>query len=436
MDGRGCLLDQSSRRMRLPSAGARPRLVMGRKGRFAAVAGCLLMGCTPFAPESLEKADFLTRAQTRQGAGLQVSVAALSPAESRRYLGEDLAGRGVQPVWLRIENQNDFPVRYLPVWTDPSYFSPSEVAFMFHHFLGSGDNQRIDEYFFKTALDGFVPPKSSASGFVFAHASEGTKYVNVALFSDRKLTQFRVVVPVPGGKWDFQRVDFKNLYPAGKVVDLDLPGLKAALEALPCCVTNKEGTRWGDPLNLVVIGNPPHMVFPFVERGWHLTEPFDLAASRKAAMAFVFGEAYESSPVSPLYVFGRPQDFALQKIRNKISQRNHLRGWLAPFTYQGQRVWVGQISRDIGVRLTTKSWYLTTHKIDPEVDADRNYLLQDLAASGFVHAIGAVGGVGAAPITAPRGNLTGDPYFTDGRRLVVFLGNEPAGFDQMEFVKW
>jgi hypothetical protein len=411
-------------------------LVMARRLRYATVAGSLLVACTPFAPEPLDRADFLARAQSQEAGGLRVSVAALTAGESRRYFSEDLDARGVQPVWLRIENQNDFPVQYLPLGTDPSYFAPSEVAFMFHRFLGLGDNQHIDEYFLKTAIDGRVAPRSTASGFVLTHSSEGSKFVNVAVFSNRKLKPFRFVVPVPGGKWDFQRVNFKALYPPDKVVSLDLQGLKSALEALPCCVSNKDGTRWGDPLNLVIIGVPPHMVFPFVERGWHLTEPFDLAASRKAAIAFVFGEAYESSPVSPLYVYGRAQDLALQKIRNKISQRNHLRGWLAPFTYEGQTVWVGQISRDIGVRLTTKSWYLTTHKIDPEVDADRDYLLQDILASGFVRAFGFVGGVGAASISAPRGNLTGDPYFTDGKRLVLFLGTETAPLDQVETVKW
>jgi hypothetical protein len=387
-------------------------------------------------PEPFDRADFLARAQTQDADGLRVSVAALTPGESRRYFGEDLDGKGVQPIWLRIENQNDYPVWYLPLGTDPSYFSPSEVAFMFHRSLPGGDNQRIDEYFLKSAFDGAVAPKSTTSGFVLTHRSEGEKYVNVQVFSSQKLKQFRFVAPVPGGKWDFQRVDLKTLYPPDKVVALDLQGLRAALEALPCCVTNKEGSRWGDPLNLVIVGTAPHIVFPFVERGWNLTEPFDVAASRKAAMAFVFGEADESSPVSPLYLFGRPQDLALQKVRNKINQRNHLRGWLAPFTYEGQTVWVGQISRDIGVRLTTKSWYLTTHKIDPEVDADRSYLLQDLAASGFVRALGFVGGVGAAPIFAPRPNLTGDPYFTDGKRLVVFLGTYPLGVDAVEMVKW
>ena len=411
-------------------------LGMARLGCLAALAGSLFVACTPFIPEPLEHAEFLGRAKTQEEDGFRVSVVALTPDESRRYLGEDLDSKGVQPVWLRIENQKDAPVRYLPLWTDPNYFSPSEVAFNFHRSLGGGDNQRIDEYFLKNTLDVAVAPKSAASGLVFTHKSEGTKYVNVTLFSNHELKQFRFVVPVPGGKWDFQRVDLKTLYPPEQVVAVDLQGLKAALEALPCCVSNKEGSRWGDPLNLVIVGIPPHIVFPFVERGWNLTEPFDFAASRKAAMAFVFGEAYESSPVSPLYLYGRPQDLALQKIRNKISQRNHLRAWLAPFTFEGQTVWVGQISRDIGVRLTTKSWYLTTHKIDPEADADRDYLLQDLAASGFVRAYGFVGGVGAAPISAPRPNLTGDPYFTDGKRLVLFLGTEPEPLDKVEMVKW
>lgn len=403
--------------------------------RPLALAGFFLVACTPFSPQSLDGAEFLSRAQTQEVDGVRVSVVALTPDESRRYFGKDLDSRGVQPVWLRMENQTDSPVWYLPLGTDPSYFSPLEVAFMFHRFLG-GDNLAVDEYFLKTAFNNPVAPKNTATGFVLTHSSEGSKFVNVALLSSRKPIEMRFVVPVPGGKWDFQRVDLKALYPPAKVQSLDLPGLKVALEALPCCVTNKDGSRWGDPLNLVIIGTPPHIFFPFVERGWHLTEPFDLAASRKAATAFLFGEAYESSPVSPLYVYGRAQDIALQKIRNKISQRNHMRGWMAPFTYAGQRVWVGQISRDIGVRLTSKSWYLTTHKIDPEVDADRNYLLQDLLASGFVRAVGFVGGVGAAPFSAPRGNLTGDPYYTDGKRLVLFIGDEPVPLAQVELVKW
>ncbi len=82
--------------------------------------------------------------------------------------------------------------------------------------------------------------------------------------------------------------------------------------------------------------------------------------------------------MSALHVFGRSQDFALQKARQTINERLHLRLWLTPLRFQGKPVWIGQISRDIGVRFTPKTWNLTTHKIDPDVDDARDYLLDDL----------------------------------------------------------
>ncbi|MBE9581345.1 MAG: hypothetical protein IMF18_06975 [Proteobacteria bacterium] len=45
-------------------------------------------------------------------------------------------------------------------------------------------------------------------------------------------------------------------------------------------------------------------------------------------------------------------------------------------------------------------------------------------------------GVGKAPIDTPRGNLTGDPYFTDGLRVVLWISGEPFGFADVEFVEW
>jgi hypothetical protein len=96
----------------------------------------------------------------------------------------------------------------------------------------------------------------------------------------------------------------------------------------------------------------------------------------------------------------------------------------------------GADSRDVGVRFTTKSWYLTTHKIDPDVDEARDYLLQDLGFSGYMAKIGYAPGVGAAPRSAPRHNLTGDPYFTDGNRLVVFLDDAPGPVTRAELVTW
>jgi hypothetical protein len=148
------------------------------------------------------------------------------------------------------------------------------------------------------------------------------------------------------------------------------------------------------------------------------------------------GERYRYAPISPLYLFGRPQDLALQKARDTIHQRNHLRLWLSPMRYQGKPVWVGQISRDIGSRLTIHSPYLTTHKIDPDVDEARTALVEDMAYSQNLAVIGMADGVGAAPRTAPRTNLTTDPYYTDGLRAVLVFGAFPRSLTEIEFAPW
>ena len=110
---------------------------------------------------------------------------------------------------------------------------------------------------------------------------------------------------------------------------------------------------------------------------------------------------------------------AQQLARDHQRARLHLRLWITPLRFQGKPVWIGQISRDIGVRFTPKTWNLTTHKIDPDVDDARDYLLDDLLEGGRVALVAYVAGAEAAGRTTPRHNLTGDPYFTDGLRAVA-----------------
>jgi hypothetical protein len=127
-----------------------------------------------------------------------------------------------------------------------------------------------------------------------------------------------------------------------------------------------------------------------------------------------------------LYAFGRSQDIALQRGRSKIAQRNHMRLWLAPFRLEGKPVWVGQVSRDIGVKLTSKSPTLTTHVIDPNVDEARQYVLQSLLHEEAVDWFAIVRGASAATRDQPRRNLTDDPYFTDGMRMAIDISSTPV----------
>ena len=98
-----------------------------------------------------------------------------------------------------------------------------------------------------------------------------------------------------------------------------------------------------------------------------------------------------------------------------------------PVNFNGTPVWAGQTSRDIGVRLTTRT--ITTHKIDPDVDDARWYLMQEMQS---LRRFAFTKGVGAAASEISRVNFTGGPYWTDGLRLVMWLSDEPVSYQRVE----
>jgi len=82
---------------------------------------------------------------------------------------------------------------------------------------------------------------------------------------------------------------------------------------------------------------------------------------------------------------------------------------------------IGQISRDIGVRFTTKTWSFSTRVIDPDGDEAGNSLVTDLLYTGGLEKIGWVSGLGVATPHHPQTNLTGDPYFHKGLGAVLLF---------------
>jgi hypothetical protein len=388
-------------------------------------------------PDRTAEQPFQSRAEVRQQGAVTVRAAVLTDDESERYFGASPADHGIQVVWLSVDNASDLRLRFLPIVIDPNYFSAQEVERLLRGWWrGGSTNASIASAVSRAPMPDVIPQKKSAAGFVFTHREGGLKMFEVGFETDSQMLRFRFVLPVGGSSYAIQKVDFGSIYPPGTVEAVDLAALREKLAQLRCCTTNKDGNTNGDPLNIVVVGRGIDALFAFIERGWRLDEPFDLHSVYRTIRAFLFGSEYFNAPVSPLYVFGRQQDVALQKARDTISQRNHLRLWLAPFTIDGLQVWVGQISRDIGIKLTTQSWYLTTHRISPEVDQDRFYLVQDLILSGAVTRFGFVRGVGVSSLPDPRVNLTGEYYLTDGLRLVLFLNEPRRAFDQIDFLDW
>ncbi len=393
-------------------------------------------GCAAYNPLPSSEAIFLERVQTKIENNVQLRTAVPSAQETRQIFGVDLYRHGIQPVWIEIENQDEKPIRFLPVGVDPLYFTPLEAAFLSHFRFSTDANAKMDRYFFEKGKQIITHPGTKKSGYVFTNLDEGTKSFVVDLVGeDGQVRTFTFFIPVPGLKIDHRKIDFEALYPADRWKNFeDENDFIAYLQDLPCCTVNQKGTESGDPLNLIIVGNGEDVYHAFIRAGWDETETITAESVWKTGIAYLSGGHYRHSPVSSLYVFGRPQDAALQKTRGRIHERNHLRLWLAPVQFKGKLVWIGQISRDIGVRFTTKT--IVTHKIDPDVDETRSYLMQDLWYSQGLEQVGFVKGVGAAAIDAPRDNLTGDPYFTDGLRAVLWLSSQPVAFEQVNFLAW
>ncbi len=369
------------------------------------------------------------RLQERVYGDITVKVAVPDAAEAQDLFGADLYAQNIQPVWVSVHNEGKIPVFLSKMGIDHAYYAPREAL---QRVLVSG--QTIGTTLLENAaMDRIeIPPLSQRAGYVFTRVDEGTKSFNVDVFSNSAVAQMSFFVPVPGLRLDHYDFDSDALYNGDDIRELTLPDLVAALENLPCCVRDTSGEDRGDPLNLVLVGEVEDLYYAFMRAGWDETETIYANSLLKTAASAITGGRYRYSPVSALYVFDRPQDVALQRARSSIHERNHLRLWLTPLRFEGQPVWVGQISRDIGVRFTTRT--ITTHKIDPDVDETREFLLEDLAYTQGLLRFGYIGGVGAASYEEPRTNLTGDPYFTDGRRIVMWLSGSPTALDEVTFV--
>ena len=400
-------------------------------------AGLLLLhACASPSPVTQDNAgDYRARAQTQVEDGISVTAAVPDRKETKAIFKKGLYKHRVQPVWLEITNSSDRKVSVLPAGLDPGYFSPAEAANLDLKLLPGGKSSpSIDSRFFSQSLETSIEPGETKKGFIFSALDEGTKAFNVDIIGTGFLTTFTFFIQVPGLHIDHYNVDWNKLYAADEIQDLDDKALRTYLAAQTCCTTDKTAKGDGDPVNLVVIGTPDDVYASFIRAGWDETETITGSTSWKTMQSFVSGGEYRYSPVSGLYVFGRPQEIAFQKARDNIHERNHLRLWMSPVTFEGAPVWMGQISRDIGVRFTKKT--ITTHKIDPDTDETREFLLEDMAYSQALAKFAYVEGAIPAPIDEPRGNFTGDPYFTDGYRLVMWVTSNPVDINDVEFVLW
>lgn len=141
----------------------------------------------------------------------------------------------------------------------------------------------------------------------------------------------------------------------------------------------------GDPVNVALLGSEPQIHAVMQAGGWTLADDVTLASSRRIAVATLLRRSYLQAPVSPMFLFGREQDFAYQQeVDGTPGKRHHVRfwrcppGWLLPGGLAADWLAAGTYDRRVGLSLFTLQ---ITHKIDEHTDAERDHIVASIRAA-------------------------------------------------------
>ena len=152
----------------------------------------------------------------------------------------------------------------------------------------------------------------------------------------------------------------------------------------------------------------------FSQAGWYSADPSNARSIFRIANAALLNQAYNQAPMTPSFWQAEVNDFAFQKptAEKSVRERHHARFWKTNFkSKDGKNIYVGTASLDIGIK-----WWVT-HKINPDIDTEREYLFADLKRTGLINDSHKEKFVD--PVLGQ--NSSGDPFFTDGEIYLINL---------------
>ncbi|MFC6356435.1 LssY C-terminal domain-containing protein [Luethyella okanaganae] len=135
----------------------------------------------------------------------------------------------------------------------------------------------------------------------------------------------------------------------------------------------------GDPVNLAVIATGEQLHQTMDAAGWIRADDITLASTWRIVTSTLTHRSYDEAPVSPLFLFGRQQDFAYQQeVEGNPAKRHHVRfwkcppGWMLPGGHRVDWLAAGTFDRAVGFSLFTLQ---ITHKIDENTDIERDHIV-------------------------------------------------------------
>ena len=200
-----------------------------------------------------------------------------------------------------------------------------------------------------------------------------------------------------------------------------IPSITPALLAkIPRRISDHQGNP-GDMVNVFVIGSQAQLEKVFSAAGWVHVDSSVENSVMNAVMDSFEKKDYLTMPMSTLYLFDRPQDYGFahaEPVRVAMS-RNHLRAWKSPYLVDGRILWCIAATHDTGFERDQRNNGLT-HKIDPAIDGEREYVNDTLSETGLVVQRSHV--TPADPLLTAK-TATGGEFHSDGRILVLVLKN-------------
>ena len=123
--------------------------------------------------------------------------------------------------------------------------------------------------------------------------------------------------------------------------------------------------------------------------------------------------------MNKLYVFGRAQDYSysLPDPRFIVAQRHHLRIRKTDRLVNGVPLWVAAATHDVSIEFVKRKFRLF-HRIDPNVDAEREFIAGNLAEA---HQLVREEYLRCAEPIFSAQTATGQAYYSDSRVLLLEL---------------
>lgn len=135
----------------------------------------------------------------------------------------------------------------------------------------------------------------------------------------------------------------------------------------------------GDPINLALRGSEAELHTAMERANWVRADPITLRSSWGIIASTLTRRSYDRAPVSPLFLFSRPHDFAYQQeVEGNPAKRHHIRfwrtpeGWLLPGGTRVDWLAAGTFDRAVGFSLFTLQ---ITHRIDADTDIERDHVI-------------------------------------------------------------